>query len=212
MAIPVVISDFVNSDDFRFQRVVTRSLLVLWAHETARAALVVACTVIQQELGHDRIFVDDGHVQHVLPCHSILAFSINSCSKIPQIPTPSSEHLLRIFNHLPRENPRFSDLETILKPGFSWRLRDFLPLVLLRDTEKEFWRILTFSTITVVLLVHVDVVDEFGEEFDESFRQIRVEGRRTEQTQVQDCLTDAAAFCYVPARLAKLGYIFHFQV
>ena len=138
----------VDGDNVRIECVAARRLLVFGAHEVTEAALVVTGTVVQQELGHHRIFVDDRHVQHVLSCGTV--------------------------HHL----------------SWSFTVGSF-----------DFW-------ITIILLVHVDVVDELGEDFDDSFGQVRVQRRRAEETQMQDRFTNAAPFRHVPARVTKFGYVF----
>ena len=145
---PFVIGGVVDGDNVRIECVAARRLLVFGAHEVTEAALVVTGTVVQQELGHHRIFVDDRHVQHVLSCGTV--------------------------HHL------------------SWSLT---------VGSFDFW-------ITIILLVHVDVVDELGEDFDDSFGQVRVQRRRAEETQMQDRFTNAAPFRHVPARVTKFGYVF----
>ena len=69
MTEPFVVGGVADGDDVRIEGVVAGRFLIFGTHEVAQAAFVVAGAVIQQELGHDGVFIDDGHVQHVLSCH-----------------------------------------------------------------------------------------------------------------------------------------------
>jgi len=67
---------------------------------------------------------------------------------------------------------------------------------------------MAFLFLTVVFVVHVDVVDEFWVEPEESFGQVSVQSCRVQKTKVQNSLANSPPHVHVPNYVSVLLWVY----
>lgn len=63
------------------------------------------------------------------------------------------------------------------------------------------------NRFTIIFVRHINVIDQFRIEFEQTLRQIGMQRRRIQQTQMEDRFTDGAAFFDVPTDFAVRRWI-----